>query len=206
MLRGQFGGETTFGGLGAGGEPTAVAVDVRPAGDRARRRPVTAQARRGSAPRCPPISRVPYYVRFTVADRRASSRRWRRCSRATTSTSTRSCSSPGFPEGRRPFVVSLDPAPASAIDRGDGRNRRVRFSRGAAGRAAGVVEPGARGRNGRVTGVDGPPSHGRAGLTCRPAGRYNWMNVPVEASARVTVAAAYAVPWASLPSVHALML
>jgi hypothetical protein len=23
---------------------------------------------------------------------------------------------PGFPEGRRPFVVSLDPAPSSAID------------------------------------------------------------------------------------------
>ena len=120
-LRGQFGGETTFGGLGAGGDPTAVAVmsdllaiaregapfGTRPAVDRAPRSRQTSRARITSAS----PSRIA----------RASSRRWRRCSRGTTSTSTRFCRSRGFPTARRPFVVSLDPAPVVRDRSGDSR-------------------------------------------------------------------------------------
>ena len=109
-LHGRFGGETTFGGLGAGGEPTAVAVvsdllaiarDGVPFGcagtaDRAEVSPEFTSA---------------YYVRFTVADRPG-------IIAALASVFARHeinidaiLQEPGFPAGRRPFVVSLDPSP-----------------------------------------------------------------------------------------------
>ena len=114
-LHGRFGGETTFGGLGAGGEPTAVAVLSD----------LLAIAREGARPAARvPATRVDvsadstsaYYVRFTVADRPG-------IIAALSSVFGRHginidaiLQQPGFPAGRRPFVVTLDPSPSSAIE------------------------------------------------------------------------------------------
>ncbi len=116
MLRGQYGGETTFGGLGAGGEPTAVAVLSD----------LLAIAREGG----PSAARVaampaevssefesPYYIRFTVADRPGIIATLATVFARHAINIDAILQRPGFPEGRRPFVVSLDPAPSSAIDR-----------------------------------------------------------------------------------------
>src|SRR5262249_59041664 len=67
-VRGRFGGETSFGGRGAGGDPTAVAVlsDVLEIARGARPpaiRPAVEVERVSSD------ASVPYYVRFTVRDR-----------------------------------------------------------------------------------------------------------------------------------------
>ena len=67
-VKGRFGGETSFGGRGAGGDPTAVAVvsDVL-AIARGARPPSTAPYRR--VDHVSAAFATPYYVRFTVADR-----------------------------------------------------------------------------------------------------------------------------------------
>ena len=67
-LRGRFGGETTFGGLGAGGEPTAVAVmsDLLAIAREGVPVGVTRGGRRATVS---PDFTSAYYVRFTVADR-----------------------------------------------------------------------------------------------------------------------------------------
>ena len=115
-LRGQFGGETTFGGLGAGGEPTAVAVmsdllaiarEGTPFGNRA------AAARADVSPDFTSA----FYVRFTVADRPGIIAALAAVFARHDINIDAILQEPGFPAGRRPFVVSLDPAPASAIDR-----------------------------------------------------------------------------------------
>lgn len=115
-LRGQFGGETTFGGLGAGGEPTAVAVvsdllaiarGAAPSGSR----PAAVRAD------VSPDFTSPFYVRFTVADRPGIIASLAAVFARHDINIDAILQEPGFPAGRRPFVVSLDPAPASAIDR-----------------------------------------------------------------------------------------
>ncbi len=116
MLRGQYGGETTFGGLGAGGEPTAVAVMSD----------LLAIAREGgpSAARAAAVPAEvssefvsPYYVRFTVADRPGIIATLATVFARHDINIDAILQQPGFPVGRRPFVVSLDPAPSPAIDR-----------------------------------------------------------------------------------------
>jgi homoserine dehydrogenase len=116
MLRGQYGGETTFGGLGAGGEPTAVAVMSD----------LLAIAREGGGVSArPPAVRAdvtseftsPYYIRFTVADRPGIIATLATVFAKHDINIDAILQQPGFPEGRRPFVVSLDPAPSSAIER-----------------------------------------------------------------------------------------
>jgi homoserine dehydrogenase len=116
MLRGQYGGETTFGGLGAGGEPTAVAVLSDLLAIAREGSPFTARA---AVVRADVTSEFvsPYYVRFTVADRPGIIARLAAVFATHDINIDAILQQPGFPEGRRPFVVSLDPAPASAIDR-----------------------------------------------------------------------------------------
>ncbi len=115
-LRGQFGGETTFGGLGAGGEPTAVAVlsDLL-----AIAREGTPFAGRAAAARAEVSSDFTsaFYVRFTVADRPGIIAALAAVFARHDINIDAILQEPGFPAGRRPFVVSLDPAPASAIER-----------------------------------------------------------------------------------------
>jgi len=116
-LRGQYGGETTFGGLGAGGDPTAVAVISD----------LLALAREGVRPPChrQPATRAgvsadftsAFYVRFTVADKPGIIAALATVFARHAINIDAILQEPGFPEGRRPFVVSLDPAPASAIER-----------------------------------------------------------------------------------------
>ncbi len=116
MLRGQYGGETTFGGLGAGGEPTAVAVMsdllaiAREAGPHVTR--VAAVRAAVSAE-----FESPYYIRFTVADRPGIIATLAAVFARHAINIDAVLQRPGFPEGRRPFVVSLDPASSTAIDR-----------------------------------------------------------------------------------------
>jgi homoserine dehydrogenase len=115
-LRGRFGGETTFGGLGAGGEPTAVAVlsDLL-----AIAREGVPFGTRASAPRAEvsPDFTSAYYVRFTVADRPGIIAALAAVFARHAINIDASLQEPGFPAGRRPVVVSLDPAASSAIER-----------------------------------------------------------------------------------------
>jgi homoserine dehydrogenase len=114
-VKGQFGGETSFGGRGAGGDPTAVAVvsDVlaiaRGARPPALRTPV--QRQRVSAD-----FTTPYYVRFTVADRPGIVAALASAFAAQGINIDAILQEPGFPAARRPFVVSLDAAPSQAVD------------------------------------------------------------------------------------------
>jgi homoserine dehydrogenase len=114
-LRGRFGGETTFGGRGAGGEPTAVAVvsdllaiarEAVPSATRAAAQPAAVSPEFTSA----------YYVRFMVADRPGIIAALAAVFARHEINIDAILQEPGFPPGRRPFVVSLDPAPSSAID------------------------------------------------------------------------------------------
>ena len=114
-LQGRFGGETTFGGRGAGGEPTAVAVvsdllaiarDEVPFGGRS------------SVPHAdvsPEVTSA-YYVRFTVADRPGIIASLASAFARHSINIDAILQEPGFPIGRRPFVVSLEPAPVSSIE------------------------------------------------------------------------------------------
>ncbi|MDQ3211589.1 MAG: ACT domain-containing protein, partial [Acidobacteriota bacterium] len=106
----------TFGGLGAGGEPTAVAVmsdllalarEGGPSSERVAAVPADVSAEFVS----------PYYVRFTVADRPGIIATLATVFARQDINIDAILQQPGFPVGRRPFVVSLDPAPSSAIDR-----------------------------------------------------------------------------------------
>ena len=114
-LRGRFGGETAFGGLGAGGEPTAVAVmsdllaiarEGAPFGDRA-------AIERASIS---PDFTSAYYIRFTVADRPGIIAALAAVFARHEINIDAILQEPGFPTARRPFVVSLDPSPSSSIE------------------------------------------------------------------------------------------
>src|SRR3954470_5166356 len=115
-LQGRFGGETTFGGRGAGGEPTAVAVlsdllaiarDELPFGIRPRIAPADVSRECTSA----------YYVRFTVSDRPGIIASLAAAFARHSINIDAILQEPGFPIGRRPFVVSLEPSPLSSIER-----------------------------------------------------------------------------------------
>lgn len=115
-LRGQFGGETTFGGLGAGGEPTAVAVMSDLLAIAREGAPYSCRAAAERADVSPDFTSA-YYVRFTVADRPGIIAALATVFARHDINIDAILQEPGFPAGRRPFVVSLDPAPSSAIDR-----------------------------------------------------------------------------------------
>jgi homoserine dehydrogenase len=114
-VKGRFGGETSFGGRGAGGDPTAVAVVSD----------VLAIARGARPPSTGPYRRVdtvsaafatPHYVRFTVADRPGIIAALASVFAAHNINIDAILQEPGFPAGRRPFVVSLDAASLEVLD------------------------------------------------------------------------------------------
>ncbi len=116
IVTGQSGGETTFGGRGAGGGPTAVAVvsDVL-----AIARGATPAAFVGPLPSitASPDFSAPFYVRFTVSDRPG-------IIAAIASAFARHevnidavLQEPGYPADRRPFVVSVEASPVAAVER-----------------------------------------------------------------------------------------
>ena len=115
-LRGRFGGETTFGGLGAGGEPTAVAVLSDLLAIARERTPATARAAAEPA-RISTDFTSAFYVRFMVADKPGIIAALATVFARHAINIDAILQEPGFPAGRRPFVVTLDPAPSSAIER-----------------------------------------------------------------------------------------
>jgi homoserine dehydrogenase len=113
-VRGRFGGETSFGGRGAGGDPTAVAVVSDVLG-------IARGARPPARPAPTPVDRVssaldvPYYVRFTVADRPGIVAALATVFAAHRINIDAILQEPGFPAAERPFVVSLDTAPSASV-------------------------------------------------------------------------------------------
>ena len=114
-VQGQFGGETSFGGRGAGGDPTAVAVvsDVL-AIARGARPPVTGPYR--CVDRVSTAFATPYYVRFTVTDRPGIIAALASVFAVHGINIDAILQEPGFPADRRPFVVSLDAAPSQVLE------------------------------------------------------------------------------------------
>jgi homoserine dehydrogenase len=113
-VRGEFGGETSFGGRGAGGNPTAVAVvsdilaiarGARPPGG----------WRAAAAEGVSTDYATPHYVRFTVADRPGIIAALASVFAAHAINIDAILQEPGFPASARPFVVSLDAAPARDV-------------------------------------------------------------------------------------------
>lgn len=114
-VRGRFGGDTTFGGQGAGGDPTAVAVvsdvlAIARGGD-----PVTVRAQAADAMPSPEFS-APFYVRFTVTDRPGIIATLAAAFAGHGVNIDAVLQEPGHPADRRPFVISLDAAPVSAVE------------------------------------------------------------------------------------------
>jgi homoserine dehydrogenase len=113
-VRGRFGGETSFGGRGAGGNPTAVAVVSD----------VLGIARGARPPARPPLSTVdrvssdrtaPFYVRFTVADRPGIIAALAAVFAEHAINIDAILQEPGFPAEARPFVISLDDTPSTTV-------------------------------------------------------------------------------------------
>jgi len=113
-VRGRFGGETSFGGRGAGGDPTAVAVvsDVLAVARGAR-----PPARRHAVPAGQVSSdfATPHYIRFTVKDRPGIVAALATIFAAHGINIDAILQEPGFPAEARPFVISLDAAPSQAV-------------------------------------------------------------------------------------------
>ncbi|MDO8795487.1 MAG: homoserine dehydrogenase [Vicinamibacterales bacterium] len=113
-LTGRFGGSTTFSGQGAGGHPTAVAV-VSDLIALARQGPGGADAPWTRTPVAPQPAR-PYYLRFSVKDRpgilasiTVALARYGINVDAVLQES-------GFPKDHLPFVVTVEPCEATALD------------------------------------------------------------------------------------------
>ena len=113
-VRGQFGGETSFGGRGAGGDPTAVAVVSDVLG-------IARGARPPLRPTLTVVDEVsddlaaPFYVRFTVRDRPGIIAALATVFAEHAINIDAILQEPGFPADARPFVISLDAAPAGAV-------------------------------------------------------------------------------------------
>jgi len=113
-VTGRFGGETSFGGRGAGGDPTAVAVVSDVLG-------IARGAKPPAQPKAVQVDRVssdlaaPYYIRFTVADRPGIIASLASVFAAHQINIDAILQEPGFPDSERPFVVSLDASPPAAV-------------------------------------------------------------------------------------------
>ena len=114
-LQGRFGGETTFGGPGAGGEPTAVAVVSDLLAIARNEAPFAIRAAVPHADVSPEFTSA-YYVRFTVADRPGIIASLASAFAVHSINIDAILQEPGFPVGRRPFVVSLEPSPLASIE------------------------------------------------------------------------------------------
>jgi homoserine dehydrogenase len=113
-VKGRFGGQTTFGGRGAGGDPTAVAVVSDVLGiARGARPPALRPA--VTVDRVSSDVSVPYYVRFTVRDRPGIVAALGSVFAARAINIDAVLQEPGFPASARPFIVSLDESPSPIV-------------------------------------------------------------------------------------------
>jgi homoserine dehydrogenase len=112
---GDSGGETTFGGRGAGGDATAVAVvsDVLAIARGSDPQPVHTYVTLTPFPEY----RAPFYVRFTVADRPGIIASLAAVFATHDINIDAVLQEPGHPAERRPFVVSLDACLVSSVER-----------------------------------------------------------------------------------------
>lgn len=114
-VTGAFGGETSFGGRGAGGDPTAVAVVSDVLGIARGARP-PARPRAAATESVSSDFETPYYVRFTVIDRPGIIAALASVFAEHAINIHAILQEPGFPAESRPFVVSLDAAPSGAVE------------------------------------------------------------------------------------------
>jgi homoserine dehydrogenase len=115
LVRGQYGGDVTLSGRGAGGDATAVAVvsDLLALARGERRQPggSSQQARRARRPD------LPYYVRFVVRDRPGILASFAAVFARHGINVDAVLQQPGHPKQRLPFVMTLEPcAPEHAAD------------------------------------------------------------------------------------------
>jgi homoserine dehydrogenase len=114
---GEFGGDTSFGGCGAGGDPTAVAVvsDLLQAA-RFRRGETQAWQRPRLIP-CEPMSDLPrrHYVRFLVRDRPGILAELSSAFARQHINLDAVLQNPGHAKEELPFVITLEPCGSSPL-------------------------------------------------------------------------------------------
>ncbi len=118
MSTGKFGGETVFAGHGAGGHPTAVAV-VSDLIAIARSRQVNGAALYESEVPEIPVSAdftSRHYLRFTVRDEPGIIAKLALIFSDLGINIDSVFQKPGFPSSKLPFVITLEPCPASLVD------------------------------------------------------------------------------------------
>ena len=121
MSTGKFGGETVFGGHGAGGHPTAVAV-VSDLIAIARSRQVNGAALNEAEGDIPNLSVSPdftsrHYLRFTVQDEPGIIASLAAIFSRLGINIDSVFQKPGYPKSKLPFVITLEPCPASLVEK-----------------------------------------------------------------------------------------
>jgi homoserine dehydrogenase len=121
MSTGKFGGETVFGGHGAGGHPTAVAV-VSDLIAIARSRQVNGAALNEAEGEIPTLSVSPdftsrHYLRFTVQDEPGIIASLATIFSRLGINIDSVFQKPGYSKSKLPFVITLEPCPASLVEK-----------------------------------------------------------------------------------------
>ena len=116
IVSGRSGGETTFGGRGAGGGPTAVAVVSDVLAIARGSEPAPTLRHTTSIPASSEFA-APFYVRFTVDDRPGISAAIASAFAGHGVNIDAVLQEPGYPAARRPFVVSVDGTTVSSVER-----------------------------------------------------------------------------------------
>jgi homoserine dehydrogenase len=121
MSTGKFGGETVFGGHGAGGHPTAVAV-VSDLIAIARSRQVNGAALNEAEGDIPNLSVSPdftsrHYLRFTVQDEPGIIASLATIFSRLGINIDSVFQKPGYSKSKLPFVITLEPCPASLVEK-----------------------------------------------------------------------------------------
>jgi len=121
MSTGKFGGETVFGGHGAGGHPTAVAV-VSDLIAIARSRQVNGAASNDAEAGISNLSVSPdftsrHYLRFTVQDEPGIIASLATVFSRLGINIDSVFQKPGYSKSKLPFVITLEPCPASLVEK-----------------------------------------------------------------------------------------
>ncbi len=118
IAAGQYGGETVFSGHGAGGDPTAVAVvsDLIAIAEN-RENPAGRRSAKPSNGAVTGDFEAEHYVRFTVKDRPGIIAALAGVFARHGINIDAVVQKPGYPKDKLPFVITLEPCKASALDR-----------------------------------------------------------------------------------------
>ncbi len=118
IAAGEYGGETVFSGHGAGGDPTAVAVvsDLIAIAEN-RENPAGRRRGKSAASTVTGDFEAEHYVRFTVKDRPGIIAALAGIFASHGINIDAVVQKPGYPKDKLPFVITLEPCKASALDR-----------------------------------------------------------------------------------------